>query len=336
MTGVELLSELRRRRSDLAGIILTAYADMSAMESAINRANVFRFMRKPFEADDIVQALEQASADVAHRRTIAKLVELLAHRGEELRASFDELRAQQQMLLHLERLGTIGKLAAGVNHDLRNLMVAFRAAEWEMEKATFSPALREIVTLGLAGADNIVRTLGTLQEFSRTGRLELDLKTIDPATVVRDALAIVRMDPTFKLHVVSCDVAPGLPAVRGDPQKLTQVLVNLVRNALHATKSGDRVRVWAERRDGGVALVVEDDGPGVSPEVRERLFQPFTSTKGDQGFGLGLYMSRLIVLSHRGTITLVDRPHGARFDVVIPGAADAGAPDEGVLRARCS
>ena len=70
MSGVELLTELRRRRPDLLGIILTAYADMPSMESAINRANVFRFMRKPFEPTDIVQALEQASADVVQRRTI--------------------------------------------------------------------------------------------------------------------------------------------------------------------------------------------------------------------------------------------------------------------------
>ena len=326
MTGVELLAELRRRRSDLAGIILTAYADMQSMESAINRANVFRFMRKPFEPPEIIQAVEQASADVVQRRTIAKLVQLLALRGDELRKSLEELQAQQQMLLHLERLGTIGKLAAGVTHDLRNLMVAFRAAEWEMEKGTFSPALREIVTLGLAGADNIVRTLGTLHEFSRTGRLELDLKPVDPAAVVQDALAIVRMDPTFKLHVVSSSVTPGLPAMRGDRQKLTQVLVNLVRNALHATKPGEKVHVSAEHRDGGVVFAVEDEGPGVAPDVRERLFQPFTSTKGDQGFGLGLYMARVIVLSHRGQLGLVDRPRGARFEVVVPGMAEDAAP----------
>ncbi len=325
MTGVDMLAELRSRRSDIAGIILTAYADMPSMESAINRANVFRFMRKPFEPTEIVEALEQASADVVQRRTIAKLVELLARRSDELRDSLEELRSQQQMLLHLERLGTIGKLAAGVTHDLRNLMVAFRAAEWEMEKATFSPALREIVTLGLAGAENIVRTLGTLNEFSRTGRLELDLKPVDPAGVVKDALAIVRMDPTFKLHLVSSNVAPALPALHGDRQKLTQVLVNLVRNALHATKPGERVHVSAERRDGGVVFAVEDEGPGVAAEVRDRLFQPFTSTKGDQGFGLGLYMARLIVLSHRGQIGLADKARGARFEVVIPAIAPDAA-----------
>ncbi len=325
MSGVELLTELRARRADVVGIILTAYADMPSMESAINRANVFRFMRKPFEPPDVVHAVEQASADVVHRRTIAKLVELLARRGDELKRSLDELQQQQQMLLHLERLGTIGKLAAGVTHDLRGLMVAFRAAEWEMEKAPIPPALREIVTLGLAGAENMVRTLGTLHEFSRTGKLELELAPVDPAAVVHDALAIAKMDAVYKLHVVSSEIAPGLPAVRGDRQKLTQVVVNLVRNALHATSPGQKVRVTAERRGDDVVLAVEDEGPGVPPTVRERLFEPFTTTKGDQGYGLGLYMARLIVVSHRGRIELVERPRGARFEVMLPALPEAAA-----------
>jgi signal transduction histidine kinase len=324
MTGVELLEELRRRRPDVAGIVLTAFADMQALESAINRASVFRFMRKPWEPREIVEAVEQATAFVVQRRTIERLVQLLAERGEELRASLDELRAQQQMLLHLERLGTIGKLSAGVTHDLRNLMVAFRAAEWEMKDADVAPALREIVGLGLTGVDNIVRTLGTMQEFARTGALSLELGAVDPAGVVRDGLAIARMDPAFKFHVVAAVVPEGLPVVRGDRQKLTQVVVNLVRNALHATRHDEAVRVTASARDGGVVIAVEDDGPGVAPEVRARLFEPFASTKGDAGLGLGLYMARLITESHHGQLDLVDRPRGARFEVVLPAAGPQG------------
>jgi signal transduction histidine kinase len=329
MTGVELLEELRRRRPDVAGIVLTAFADMQALESAINRASVFRFMRKPWEPPEIVEAVEQAAAFVVQRRTIERLVQLLAERGEALRASLEELRAQQRMLLHLERLGTIGKLSAGVAHDLRNLMVAFRAAEWEMKEVAVAPALREIVALGLTGVDGIVRTLGTLQEFARTGTLSLDLGEVDPGAVVRDGLAIARMDPAFKLHVVDADVPAGLPVVQGDRQKLTQVVVNLVRNALHATRNDEAVRVTASAREGRVVIAVEDDGPGVAAEVRERLFEPFASTKGDAGLGLGLYMARLITQSHHGQLDLVDRPRGARFEVVLPATGPQGPGSRG-------
>jgi signal transduction histidine kinase len=190
-----------------------------------------------------------------------------------------------------------------------------------MPKVDAPAGVREIVSLGLAGVENMVRTLGALHEFSRTGALALELEAVDPAAVVTDAVAIARMDRAFKLHVVTCEVPAGLPAVRGDRQKLTQVVVNLVRNALHATKPEERVRVGALARGDEVVIAVEDDGPGVPPEVRSRLFQPFASTKGEAGLGLGLYMARLIVVSHRGRLELVERPRGARFEVALPSAA---------------
>jgi signal transduction histidine kinase len=325
MSGLDMLEELRRRRPDVAGVVFTAFADMQLLESAINRASVFRFLRKPSHPAEIIQTIEQASAVVAQRRTIEKLVQLLARRGDELRASLDQLQTQQQMLLHLERLGTLGRLTAGVTHDLRNVMVAFRAAEWELESNPGIPGpLREIVTLGLGGVDDILKTLQALHEFVRTGALALQLQDVDPTVVVADSLAIARMDPEFKLHVVTSDVAPDLPRVRADRQKLTQVVVNLVRNALHATRPDQAVRVTARvRPPGDVEIAVEDDGPGVPPEIRDRLFQPFASSKGENGLGLGLYMARLIVVAHRGSIELVDLPRGARFEVTLPPAESA-------------
>jgi signal transduction histidine kinase len=332
MTGLEMLEQLRARRPDVAGIVLTAFADLQALESAINRANVFRFLRKPSHPTEIVQAVEQASAAVEQRRTIVKLVQLLARRSDELRQSLDAFQEQQQMLLHLERLGTVGRLTAGVAHDLRNVMVAFRAAEWELGQDPALPAgLREILTLGLSGVENMLRTLQTLHDFARTGSLELELQEVEPAAVVTDSLAIARLDPAFKLRVVTTEVAPDLPRIRADRQKLTQVVVNLIRNALHATRGNEGVRVSAGHRPGGqVGIAVEDDGPGVAPEIRARLFQPFASGKGHDGVGLGLYMARLIASSHGGTLELVDSPRGARFEVALPLEPAAAAPAEPV------
>ena len=320
MTGVDMLAEFRKRRPDVAGIVLTGYTDMQALESAINRANVFRFLRKPWEASDVLQAVEQASAQVVQRRTIEKLVGLLARRSDELHTSLGQLRMQQQLLLRLERLGTIGQLAAGITHDLRNVMVALRTAEWEMAQTAVSPALRETMTVGLAGVDNLLSMLQTIHEYARNGSLTLQIKEVDPAMVVKDAIVISRMDLLFRMRKVECVVGPQLPKLQADRQKLTQVLVNLVRNALHATEDGAGVRVSARAAaGGGVEFAVEDDGPGISREQREKLFQPFVSTKGEQGLGMGLYMAKLIVESHHGRIGLADRHRGARFEVVLPG-----------------
>jgi signal transduction histidine kinase len=319
MSGVDLLAELRQRHPDLAGIVLTAYTDTQALEAAINRANVFRFIRKPWEAVEILHEVDLAGRQVGQRRTVERLVSLLAARTEALDASLLQLKTQQEALLNLERLGTIGRLSAGLMHDLKNIIVALRAAEWEMARTTTAAPLQEIMTLGMAGVDNLLRTLQTLQEYSRTGTLELQLQHVEPATVVQDTLALSRMDLNYRLRRVTSDVPPLLPSLRADRQKLTQVFVNLMRNALHATESGAGVRMAVEARGDSVEFSVEDEGPGVPPALQERIFEPFVSSKGAQGLGLGLYMARLIVESHRGHISVRNRPEGgARFEVVLP------------------
>jgi len=320
MTGVDLLERLRRLRPDLAGIVLTGYADMGALESAINRAGAFRFLRKPWEPADILEAIQQASDHVSQRRIIERLVTLLSERGEMLRASFEEVKRQQAALLHLERIGTIGRLASGVTHDLRNMVTSLREAEYQLSQHSASPELRETFTLGLAHVERILATLRTLQDFAHAGKLEIARAPTDAADVVRDAVTISRMDLHFRLRKLVVDVAPSLPALQADRLKLSQALVNLIQNAVRATDKDAAVRIVAgPAPGGGLELAVEDDGPGVDPELQARLFQPFTAGKGSEGLGMGLYMARLIVESHGGTIRHVAPPRGgARFELHLP------------------
>jgi signal transduction histidine kinase len=326
MTGVDLLEKLRRLRPDVAGIVLTGYADMNALEAAINRANAFRFLRKPWEPADILEAIDQACAHVSQRRIIERLVTLLSERGEMLRSSFDEMKKQQQALLHLERIGTIGRLASGVTHDLGNMVASLREAEYQLSQHSASPELRETFTLGLAHVEKILRTLKTLQDFAHSGKLEIARAPTDPADVVRDAVTISRMDLHFRLRKLVVDVAPSLPALQADRLKLSQALVNLIQNAVRATDANAAVRIIASPLpDGGLELAVEDEGPGVEAELRPRLFQPFAAGKASEGLGMGLYMARLIVESHGGTIRLVDQPRGARFELRIPATSPTSA-----------
>ena len=139
---------------------------------------------------------------------------------------------------------------------------------------------------------------------------------LQPSVVVHDALAIARMDMGFRAHKVAVNIEEGLPPVHGDRQKLTQVLVNLVRNAVQATAQWRQIGVEASRKNGHVVFAVEDEGPGVPPDLKESLFKPFVTSKGEGGMGMGLYMAKLIIDSHQGEIAVLDRPEGgARFEV---------------------
>ncbi|MFN2549026.1 MAG: response regulator [Myxococcales bacterium] len=323
MTGVELHENLREFKPDVAGIVLTGFTDPPALISAINRARVFRFLKKPWQPDDILEAVRQASEHVYQARAIQKLVTLLARRTKELDASLQEIRSTQRQLLHMERLGTMGRLATGVIHDLRNLMVSLGYIEGVLQQKQVATDVMESVQVGMQGVDNLIKTLEALHQFAKGGRLHLEKAKIEASQVVQDAIAISRMDLNFRMHKVEVNVEEGLPKVLGDRQKLTQVLVNLVRNALQATAQWRSISIEASAQNRRVIFAVEDEGPGIPPEVRDNLFKPFVSSKGDAGMGMGLYMAKLIVDSHQGEIAVLDRPQGgARFEVRLAAAAE--------------
>jgi signal transduction histidine kinase len=323
MTGVELLEKLREIKPDVAGIVLTGFTDPPALISAINRARVFRFLKKPWQPDDILEAVRHASEHVHQTRAIQRLVALLARRTEELDASLAQVRNAQTQLLHLERLGTMGRLAAGVVHDLRNLMVSLGYVESVLQQRQVAPDVLESVQVGLHGIGNLIHTLEAMHQFARSGGLTVEKARLAPSLVVQDALAIARMDMGFRAHKVAVKVEDGLPTVHGDRQKLTQVLLNLVRNAVQATGQWRHIGIEALRRNGHVVFAVEDEGPGVPAELKKNLFKPFVSSKGEGGMGMGLYMAKLIIDSHQGEIAVLDRPQGgARFEVRLTAAED--------------
>src|SRR3954466_3946859 len=198
MTGVELLENLREFKPDVAGIVLTGFTDPPALISAINRARVFRFLKKPWQPDDILEAVRQASEHVYQARAIQRLVSLLAKRTDELDASLVQIRRTQSQLLHLERLGTMGKLAAGVVHDLRNLMVSLGYVESVLEQRKVAPDVMESVQVGMQGVGNLIHPLEAMHQFARGGTLAMDKSTVQPSLVVSDALAISRMDMGFR------------------------------------------------------------------------------------------------------------------------------------------
>ena len=327
MTGVELLNKLRAAGHDAPGIILTGYTDTPALIAAINEAHVFRFLRKPWQPEDVLSAVMAAGKSVSYERAARKVLDLLSARTTELQTTLGELQKAQQSLLQMDRLVTTGRLAAGITHDLRNAMSSLVMLEYEVSARLSDPELVETIAVGLAGLRNLLDALETMNQFAKAKRLAMHMEYFDPALVVRDANTVMRMDLNFRARQVAVDAPRDvLPLLLGDRQKLVQVLVNLLRNAAQATRADQRVWIWLMQTDAGrIQYVVEDDGPGISAEVRDRLFEAFASTKNEQGMGMGLYMSKMIVESHGGTMRCVDRPGGgARFEIELPPAVLEG------------
>jgi two-component system, sporulation sensor kinase E len=174
--------------------------------------------------------------------------------------------------------------------------------------------------------DELKRVNGILQQLLESGR-PAPLRTVptDLGKLLADTAEL--MGPSLRRHRVELkiEIAEGLPEARLDAAKIRQVLVNLIQNAAEAMKSGGHVSVRASRfpEGGGVVIAVVDDGPGMTESVRERIFQPFFTTKFT-GTGLGLAITRSLVEQHGGRIDVdSELGRGTTFFVMLP---DRDAP----------
>jgi signal transduction histidine kinase len=238
---------------------------------------------------------------------------------DDLGAANARLTRTQSELVASERLATVGRLAAGVAHEIGNplsgllgwLSVARAKSDSSAELTGY---LQEMET-EVRRIDEIVRGLLDLGRPVRT-----QLGPVPLAELVRVATRLVGSGPEFREVTVTTDVPPELVAL-ADPGPLSQVLINLLINAAQAIGGAGHVEVVARQDDGRVTIDVLDSGPGVPPELRERVFEPFFTTKsGGKGTGLGLAVSQHLMRAMSGDIGVGESPDGGgKFTVTLPG-----------------
>lgn len=232
----------------------------------------------------------------------------------------------QDRLTRVARLATLGEMAAGIAHEINQPLTAIttyaRACERYLENGQpdyddLREALREIGAEGLR-AGGIVHKL---RQMVRTDSPE-QRERLDVNRMIEDIRSLLESDA--RLHGVDLRfrLTPGLPPVMGQAVQLQQVVLNLARNAFEALaeepSSRRQVTIGSAGTSEGVEISVTDNGPGIAPQIADRLFDPFATTKGN-GTGLGLPISRTIVSSHGGTITVgAAEPRGCVFSVRLP------------------
>jgi signal transduction histidine kinase len=227
-----------------------------------------------------------------------------------------------------EHLASLGRLLAGVAHEVRNPLAGIRSTVqlWQrLPEQSRSPASLDAV---LQAVDRLNGLVGRLLYFARTGWDEP--RPVDLNAVVSATLELIRAQAAGQDVRIEADLEGGLPHVAGSQDALQQVVLNLATNALQAMPHGGRLDIRTRALDDprGIELQVADTGPGVPPEARPHLFEPFFTTRPD-GTGLGLALCREIARQHRGDIDLAvgDTP-GAVFRVWLP----AAGPDAGKVK----
>jgi signal transduction histidine kinase len=274
-------------------------------------------------------------------RTNAELHDSLAR----LREAYRELEHSQEKLVQAEKMATLGRLAAGVAHEVSTPLGAVLSS-LHLARQLVDEYRDAIDDAGVSHADHreIAAELDAVTRRAehwteRAARFILALKghmrgyapaptsVFDVADVVRETEVLLQQE----LQTAGCElhtrIAPGLPGLRGDPTKLGQVLTNLVRNGVDAYEDAGRtgaVEVVVGRDDDAITIAVRDRGCGIAPEHRERVFEEmFTTKPPGRGTGLGLAIVRDLVTNHfAGTIALDSGPgEGTTFTLRLPAAA---------------
>jgi signal transduction histidine kinase len=233
--------------------------------------------------------------------------------ARQFNAMTESLEHHQARLVQSEKLAGIGRLAAGVAHEINNPLAVILGYVRILRRKAEGPLADD---LGVV-EDEAVRAQQIVEGLLDLSRpLAAEPEPVDLAALGVEAVA--RLRETGRLDGTAVEVA-GAATVAGHPQKLRQVLLNLVRNAAEAAGPGGRVEVrLAATPGGGAELAVTDSGPGLSAEARDKLFEPFFTTK-PAGTGLGLAVSLGIVQAHGGTLEADSPPGaGARFTVRLP------------------
>lgn len=307
MTGVELFRHAMEVVPDAVRILVTAYTDLDAVVEAINTGNVYRYVSKPWNEDDLRQCLRQG---IERYFLVRERDRLYSEKIESLKKA-----------ARTHRLTAIGILAAGMAHEINNPLVAIssflqvlpeklrglvpdeKRAHWEKDY------WEDLYQISVTEADRIRLLIGRLLNYSKTMEQdELNLKEAALNPMIEEAAAFLTPEAMSRGNRVELSLAPNLPMAKMDPDRIHQLLSHLILNAVQATQNGCiTVKTGIFRDHQGrelLELTVADTGAGISEENLQNLFNPFFTTKEADGTGLGLMACHNIVDEHRGTIDL--------------------------------
>jgi two-component system sensor histidine kinase HydH len=313
------------------------HPDMLATASRVHPPEVMEHLRQiyPPESQGLeapifvdgepfgILAVQGTTLTPAGAGTLELFAQLLGSALENVRhhhrmaVRLEEVSRLQEELVARERLTVLGEAAGVVAHEVRNPLGAILNAV---------AVLRREAHLGPTGQaavgmleEEVIRLEDIVKDLLDVVRpLEVRPRPVHLGELVRRALGQMHGAPDAPTLRFVVDEAPDLPTLEGDETLLQLAVTHLVRNAVQASPTGGRVRVAVASTDGGVRLVVEDEGPGIPDVDPRRIFEPFFLTRTN-GRGLGLAIVRRVVLAHGGTVRAAARPGGgSRFEVQLP------------------
>ncbi len=307
VSGGELFEIMRQRFPQTKRVMLTGYSDTNAMLASINQGQVFYFIKKPWEQDVVYSVLVRAieAYDLSNSNIVLT-----------------------ERLVTADRCAMLGRSAAELAHEVGNQLCVLPLTELIEEKYSHDGDLMELAAIARATHDRLLQIVNEVKSFVRFERESAAIQKLPLAEVVREVQEFLRYENGITANTLTVEIN-ATPSVEANRVKLQQVLVNLIKNAAHAIRGRDDGRISLSLTAEGerALIVVSDNGSGMTEEVAARIWEPFFTTKGDEGTGLGLDVARSIIEAHGGTIDCRTAPGaGATFSIRLPIIEQQGPP----------
>jgi signal transduction histidine kinase len=252
---------------------------------------------------------------------LGKLNRDLLERNRDLDETLRQLRSAQEDLVRSERLATTGKMTAQlaheVNNPIHNIQSCLKTAIGRLPQGTKG---KDLIEVAYEEVNRLSRLSAQMLSLYRSSLVEEEMQPTNVNEIMGEVVTLARSEVQDRNIVLREEIEPSLPVVRGSRDKLKQVLLNLISNALDAMPNGGELAMRAARQNGTIRLTVADTGVGIPRENMNRIFDAFFTTKGKvSGVGLGLSVSYGIVSQHRGSIEVKSAPgKGSSFTVILP------------------
>jgi len=249
----------------------------------------------------------------------------------ELKNAYADLESTQDQLIQTEKLTALGELAGGIAHDFNNILSAIlgraQLLQQQTEDSTVISGLKLVEKAAFDGGETVRR----IQEFTRV-RTEKRFDPVDINDIIRDSIEIAR--PRWKDEAEKKGISYAIQSDFGDVEKvmgnsseLREVFSNIFLNAIDAMPQGGTIFVKTEQRNDKVAAIIRDTGVGMTPEIKKCIYDPFYTTKGSRGTGLGMSVAYGIIQRHEGLIEIESElGKGAEFTLTLHAALPGETP----------
>ena len=316
MDGIELLRQIKQKYPDTEVIMITGHGDMDLAIKSV-KYEATDFVTKPINDEVLEIALNRAQERIAMRSKLNEYTQNLEQLVQE----------KTKKLVEAERLAAVGQTVTGLSHAIKNITGGLKGGAFVLEKGIELGEQKFLMQgweMIKGNVDKITNLSLDLLNYAKDS--DLDYQACDPNKPAQEVIDLMRpRAQELGIHL-SSDFSDQLDACHIDSDLINRCLLNLVTNAFDACthdatgRKKKKVMVRTQKKRGwGVEYQVQDNGCGMTPDVKKNIFQRFFSTKGSEGTGIGLMITKKIVDEHHGVITVEsEQGAGSRFIIRIP------------------